>query len=150
MNTTMNDRSPWPAWAATAIAVLGLAGLAAAQNGSYASAEDLLTILGPDQDQYHTEPGRDPVPPIRPISDDGRSTDLLPVVNELIINRSAESTAPIDVRILDEHGRLVDTLTLGRNTHRALPIGLQALAAGRYVAQISGTRQVGSVRFRKP
>lgn len=143
---TMNDRSPWPAWAATAIAVLGLVGLAAAQSTPYASTDELLTTLLPGDGQPTTYAGSDPAPVIRPIHDDGRDTDLLPVIEELIIARS-EGAAPIGLRILDEQGRVVRTAAMANNDRRTWSVDLRALDGGRYVAWITGERQAEAVRF---
>lgn len=147
---TMNDRSAWPAWAATAIALLGLVGLASAQETPFASANGLLTTLGTEQAYERPSPTKDPVPVALPISDDGRDTDLLPTINELVIARVADTASPIGVDILDERGRVVRTFQWDAGAQRTLPVDLHSLSAGRYVAHIRGAAQVSALRFRKP
>lgn len=135
----LDHRSPWPVWAATAIGLLGLAGLASAQGTSRPiDIEELLPV----ESIASTD-----VP--APISDDGRHVGLVPVVNELIVQRTSASTVNVHVEVLGEWGRRVRSIAHEADARRAFAVPLSDLPPGRYVALVQAGGRVDVVRFRK-
>lgn len=137
----MDHRSQWPAWAATAIGLLGLAGLASAQGTSRPSTiEELLP---------HSSENTTATDVPMPISDDGRHVDRVPVVNELIVQRTGASTAGFHVEVFGEQGRPVRSAELEGNGKRSFAVPLENLPPGRYVARVQCGEQVDIVRFQR-
>jgi hypothetical protein len=78
-----------------------------------------------------------------------RAAMELQAVDELLIVSSTDRGGVYDVEIMDEQGRLLrhERLELPQG-HRLLPIAVDGLLAGNYVASISGPQERQVLRFR--
>ena len=145
----MKNRQSWPSWLLTAVALLGLMGLAYGQGEALSEAAP--GPLDPSAAQavdapVLSEPAGVMVPVV--ITDDGRRGDELLEARQLIIALTAERTRSIGVDLLDERGRVVRSCALEvRAGRRALVVDVSALAKGRYAARITGGDATTVVRF---
>lgn len=79
-----------------------------------------------------------------------RAAMELKVAEELLIVGSTDRGAVYDVEIMDEQGRTIrrQRLELPQG-HRLLPISVDGLLTGQYVARISGPQERQVLRFRR-
>jgi|GEM_PF-2825461 len=139
----------WPSWALTAVALLGLMGLAYGQG-------DQLSTLTPLPARSTAAEVRKRAPELAPtkvpvqITDDGRQGDERSATAQLIFAFTSEDAHSITVDVLDESGRVVSQRTLtakpGRN---ALAMDVSDLREGRYAARITQGDGGRVVRFHR-
>ena len=85
-----------------------------------------------------------------PITDDGHSGDELVGTRQLVIAFSEGKARAFSVDILNERGHCVRTFAFAEAPGRtAVPVSVDGLAQGRYVARIAREGQVRMVRFRR-
>ncbi len=137
----------WSSWALTAVAVLGLMGLAFGQG-------EPLSELTPLPSRSAVAEVRLPVPELVPtkvpvkITDDGRQRDERSATAQLIFAFTSEHAHSIIVDVLDESGHVVSQRTLSAKPGRnALAMDVSDLREGRYVALISEGDGGRLVRF---
>lgn len=139
----MQNRPTWPSWLLTAMALLGLVGLACGQGeplSELATAPALTTIQG-------TEVPGIPTAPAQSITDDGRGGDEWLEARQLIIALTSDHARSIAVHVLDERGRVVRSCALQAPAgRRALALDVSTLARGRYVARIGDAQVVRFIR----
>lgn len=86
--------------------------------------------------------------PTTPITDDGREGDALAPVRQLVIAFAKPDDKAFSVDILNERGRPVRSFALV-GSGKAVPVSVEGLAEGRYVARITREDRVVTVRFRR-
>lgn len=91
-----------------------------------------------------------PRPVNAPITDDGHAGDELVGTRQLVIAFREGEARPFSVDILNEQGRCVRTYAFDEASGRkAVPVSVEGLAQGRYVARVAREGQIRLVRFRR-
>lgn len=135
-------------WATTAIALLGLVGLGYAQDAPVASLEEAFP--GYTEERTALEAGKDHVPVVAPITDDGRKGDEWMQTTQLMIALQGITPRTLQVEVLDERGRHMRDLVFADVDPRvAIPVSVGDLPQGRYALRISGEARTRVVRFRR-
>lgn len=85
-----------------------------------------------------------------PITDDGHAGDELVSVRQLVIAFRMPGTQPFSVDILNERGHCVRTYAFAQEARgKAVPVSLEGLTEGRYVARVAMDGGVRMVRFQR-
>ncbi|MFT3883940.1 MAG: hypothetical protein QM724_00490 [Flavobacteriales bacterium] len=140
----MKIRASWPSWVSTAVALLGLMGLAYGQGEPVSGTALVPELLLMERAEPGAAPAAHAVP--TSITDDRHQGDQRLEARQLIIALTAEHDQAIPVEVLDERGRRVHRCLLQAQAgRRALALDVSALAQGRYVARIGEAGPI--VRF---
>lgn len=142
-------RTNAPSWALTAVALLGLIGLAHGQGDQLSEltpvpmrsmvAEPRQAIAGPAP--YHV--------PVK-ITDDGGQGDEHTATAQLVLVFESEGPRSITVEVFDEQGRKVRRSVLtAKPGGNALAVDVANLREGRYVARITEGESGRVVRFHR-
>ncbi len=139
----------WPAWLLTLIALVGLLGLANAQDGALADADPRIVDLAHGPDRTPT-PAMGTVPvPVR-ITDDGRHGDERTLTTQLIFALECDRPRSITVAVYNERGQTMQQAVLqARPGRNAMAMDVAHLREGRYVALLHEGANARVVRFQR-
>lgn len=139
----------WPAWLLTLIALVGLLGLANAQDGALADADPRIgdRVHGPERS---TTPVLGSVPVLVRITDDGRHGDERTLTTQLIFALECDRPRSITVAVYNERGQAMQQAVLrARPGRNAMALDVAHLREGRYVALMHEGENARVVRFRR-
>ncbi|MCC6840486.1 MAG: hypothetical protein IT230_10040 [Flavobacteriales bacterium] len=139
----------WPSWGLTLIAVLGLLGLAKAQDNALADADARLRGLAYGV-ELTTAPAAGPVPAFVRTTDVGRNGGERTSTTQLIFALHSDRQRSISVEVFNESGlALHHQVLVARPGRNAMAMDVAHLREGRYVALLHEGANARVVRFRR-